>query len=111
MSKFKNIPMRVPRIGGNNQPPTVDVSQAVQKKCTNKIRMDIPLGSTLKDTYECECEYFDMVFKIYSISKLAPGNTTNQDIVKGIPVYLCHKCGQEWTPLGSEESNDDTKGK
>ena len=82
MSDKKPIPMmRVPGIGKAQQQP-FDISQSVQKGCN-----------------ACGSELFDKVFRIGIISKLAPGNTLNQDITVEHPIYVCRKC--EWE-LGKE---------
>lgn len=81
------ISMPVPKIGNNSQ-KLFDPTQAVQLNC------------------ECGSEYFDKVFKIGTISKLAPGNKSNQTIVLELPIYICHECSKELKPLPEENQNN-----
>jgi len=95
MSKFKNvIPMSIPRIGGDSQQPEFDITQIVYSQC------------------ECGVERFCEVFKVGIISRLAPGNKTNQDIsVKAPAGFVCCECGKELNPLKKEKVEDgNTKG-
>lgn len=50
MSKIR-VPMQVPRIGGGNNQPTIDVSQAVKKVCG------------------CGCDLFNKVYRVGLICK------------------------------------------
>lgn len=71
------IPMMVPNIGGGMVP--YDLTETVYKKCP-----------------ACDHEYFDAVYRIGNIPKIAPKNRTGQDIfVKG-ETFLCRKCGHEY---------------
>jgi hypothetical protein len=65
------------------QQPQFDLSQAVKKACP------------------CGHEFFNKVFRIGIISKLAPGNKLNQDITVEYPSYVCQSCGVEFgkTPV------------
>jgi hypothetical protein len=70
------MPRSIPAI--NNQQPMFDVTQAVQKKC------------------ECGAENFDKIYTIRMVSKLAPGNRTQRDIIVEVPVYyVCRNCGEK----------------
>lgn len=85
MSKIKNmIPMSVPKIGNNNQQPMFDATQSTGRQC------------------ECGSVYFDKCCKIKTVSKLAPGNSTNQDIILEVPVYVCRDCEKELVVIESK---------
>ena len=87
MSKFKNaIPMNIPRIGGNM--PTPDIKDAEFKQC------------------KCGCEYFDKVFKVGTISELAPSNKTGKSISAELVVFVCCQCGEELYPLDGRGEDD-----
>jgi len=79
------IPMSVPAIGNGHQQPMFDVSQSVPKKC------------------ECGSEHFEKVFRVGLVSKLAPGNKMQQDIIIEIPVYICHNCGNEMNIIDNKD--------
>lgn len=74
------LPMPVSRLGndGNQQQQQMfDINEALQKQC------------------ECGSKYFEKVFKVGLISKLAPNNKLQQDITIEVPIYVCHNCGKE----------------
>ncbi len=83
------IPMSVPAIG--NQQQMVDLSQAVQKQC------------------KCGSMCFDKAFRIAVVSKLAPGNRIQDDVVCEVGIYICRECGQELRPLEGEGQSNDQK--
>jgi len=60
------------------QQPQFDLSQAVKKACP------------------CGHEFFDKVFRVGIISKLALGNKLNHDITVEYPNYVCSACGLEF---------------
>jgi len=69
--------MAVPNLGKQQQQVPFDVTQAIQKACP------------------CGAELFDKALRIKSVSKLAPGNKTGQDVMIEFAVYVCRKCGEE----------------
>lgn len=81
------VSIPVPAIG-NGQRQMFDSSQAKQRKC------------------ECWSECFDKVFMVGVISKLAPGNRANQDIIIEVPIYVCHMCGKELNPMEEQGSKN-----
>lgn len=70
-----NIGNRIPTIG--QAQPQVDVTQAIRRSCV------------------CGNDIFDKAFRVGVISKLAPGNTTNLDLLVDGIVYVCRACGHE----------------
>jgi len=68
--------MGVPNLGKQQQVP-FDVTQAIGKAC------------------QCGYELFDKAVRIKVISRIAPGNTTGQDVMIEFAVYVCRKCGAE----------------
>ena len=77
MNNKGQIKIPIPQIGGQQQ--TLDVRDAVQRKCA-----------------KCEGEYFDPVVKLAVVSKMSPTNRTGQDVPIRIEVYLCRGCGLEF---------------
>ena len=77
------VPMKVPRIG-NTQVP--DIKDATFRQC------------------KCGCEYFDKVFKVGSISELAPSNKTGKSIPVELVCYVCCSCGEELNPLEKDNA-------
>jgi hypothetical protein len=49
-----------------------------------------------KKACPCGHEFFEKVFRLGTISKLAPGNPINQDITVEYPTYICKGCGLEF---------------
>lgn len=81
MKHKQAIPLQVPTIGGNPKQSPVDISQAVMRKCP------------------CGHEFFNLVYRLGTVSKLAPGNTLNQDMMVQIPAFLCAECGTEFKAM------------
>ena len=75
------IPMSVPNLG-QQKGPGIDINEAIWKTCT------------------CENDFFDKVYRVGHVSKMASKNTTGQDVAVEMPVYICHKCGMQ---IGAEK--------
>lgn len=73
--------MQVPAIG--NQAPQVDVSQAISIRCK-----------------ACDSDHFEQAFRLGTVSRMAPGNKTGQDLMVRHEIFLCINCGVE---AGKEE--------
>ena len=73
------IPMAVPNLGKQQLP--FDITQAIGQSC------------------QCGSDLFEKVLRLKSVSKLAPGNTSGQDVMIEFAAYVCWKCGTE---LGKE---------
>ena len=56
--------------------PQINMKDAIGQKCP-----------------ECEGILFDMMYKLFKISKMAGSNITGQDIVVPQPVFQCKECG------------------
>ena len=78
MNKKGTIPMAVPNIGGA-QKPQFNPADATQENCQC-----------------CGAEHYVKLNKLGKVSKLAPSNATNQDILLEIPCYVCNSCGWEY---------------
>lgn len=74
--KKKVVPMQVPNIG---QQQPFDIAEADMQTCK-----------------ECGSEFFDIVYKIGVISKLAPKNSTGKNVLIKGEAYICHDCGWEF---------------
>ena len=77
MKNKLNIPVQIPQIG--QQQPQFDPSQAVPKTCE-----------------QCGKSFFTQVFRLGTISAIAPGNRTNRQILVPVPVFVCEACGWEF---------------
>jgi len=69
------IPMVVPNLGKQQLP--FDMTQAIGQAC------------------QCGGDLFDKVMRLKSVSKLAPGNKSGQDVMIEFAVYVCRACGKE----------------
>jgi len=63
----------------------------------NLSKQQIPFDITQAVGQVCQCghELFEKVLRIKSVSKLAPGNKSGQDVMIEFTVYVCRKCGTE----------------
>ena len=76
--KMGNGKMRVPAIGGAPQQQAFDITQAIWRSCS------------------CGHGIFEKLYRLGTISKLAAGNRTGQDLNVELPArYLCRSCGKE----------------
>lgn len=61
-----------------------------------QIKVDIPINEATEVTCpKCGSNIFDIVYKVFKMSKLSPHNPTKQDIIKPMPYFKCanKKCG------------------
>lgn len=61
-----------------------------------QVNLDIPAGEATEVTCpKCDCNTFNIIYKILKVSKLSPHNPTKQDIIKPMPYFKCSNedCG------------------
>jgi hypothetical protein len=77
-------------MGEHKHNPTV-LQFANQKK-----QVQLDLSQAERKVCPCGHEYFEKVFRMGMISKLAPSNPLNIDIPVEYPTYICKGCGLEF---------------